>query len=168
MGLGASQDGYENGLGVIDWLPGSDGELFVKIYNDRGAALTNGDVYFLSYLSDADSLTVTGRPTLDPCATTAVYRQVVIVNNAPLNLATIADATWGYVQVRGYCPKVAVTSGVDTAEQYIQGADGTAIAVVESAGSGTTLSNDTFGIAITAYSAGFCTATLFGERSTIG
>jgi hypothetical protein len=163
MGFGASQGGYRNGLGVIDWLPGADGELFVKVYNDRAAALTNGDVYFLSYLSDIDSLTVVGRPTLDPCATSAVYRQVVVVNNAPLNKATIADAEWGYVQVRGYCPKVAVASDVDTIDYYIQAADGTAIAVKDSS-----MSNDSFAIATSVYSAGFCKAVLFGERSTIG
>jgi hypothetical protein len=163
MGLGASQDGYQGGLGVIDFLPGGDGEKFVKVYNDTGAAVTNGDLFFLSYAKDADTLSPSARPTLDACATSAVYRHIVVINNAPLRGATIADAAWGYAQVMGYCPKVACAATISI-DDFLGGSNSTpAIA----ADDGTTIANTSFGIAVTAYSAGFCTAILFGERVTI-
>jgi hypothetical protein len=163
MGTGGSQSGYEGGVGVYDWLSGGDGELYLKVFNDIGSALTNGDVYFLSWAKD--TTVGTYRPTLDACATSAtVFRQVVVVNNAPLRAATIADDAWGYVQVRGYCPVIAVTASVSAGELYLQAVTGTAIAATD----GASVTNDSFGIAVTAYATGFCTGILFGTKSGIG
>jgi hypothetical protein len=163
MGQGASQDGYQGGLGIIDFLPGGDGEKFVKVYNDTGSAVTNGDLFFLSYSRDSESLTVALRPTLDACATSSVWRHIVVVNNAPLRGATIAADAWGYVQLMGYCPKVACAATI-AIDDFLAGSNSTpAIA----ADDGTTITNASFAIALTAYATGFCTAILFGERVTI-
>jgi hypothetical protein len=151
--------GYPDGKSIEHLF--TEGKHFIKVYNDIGSTLTNGDVYFLSYLTDADSLGVT--PTLDACATTAVLRKVAVVNNSPFGLATIADATWGWVQVGGYCSKIACVNTI-AAEDFLQGANASAIA----ADDGTTITADSFGIAKTAYASGFCEGHLFDERTSIG
>jgi hypothetical protein len=157
--MGENISGYQGAAGVIDMV-GEDFDQFIKIYNDKAGTLTNGDVYFLSFIRDIDSMTVAARPTLDAVAqSAAIYRQIVVVNNAPLGKATIADTEWGYVQVRGYCPKIAVVSTI-AIDDFLMGDAGTAIA--EEAG--TTITTNSFGIAITAYAAGFCEGILFGDR----
>lgn len=153
---------YEGAKGSFEFFENGF-DQFIKAYNDTGAAVTNGDVYFLSFLKDADSLSPSARPTLDAAATTTVYRQVVIVNNAPKGLDTIADTAWGYVQIRGYCPKVKAASTV-AIDDFLQGTNATQ----EAADDGTTITADSFGIAVTATASGFCEAILFGERSLIG
>lgn len=156
---------YEGAAGALDIISGGNGEIFYKVYNDLGAAVTNGDVYFLDWQKDADSLSPSARPTLVLPATSSVYRQVVVVNNALLNSDTIADASWGYVQYRGYCPKVAAAS-TTAIDDYLQGTNGTAV----SSDDGTSQTTDSFGIAITDEDtvAGFVEAMLFGQPVTIG
>lgn len=169
--------GYEGGLGVYD-LVGQGFELYIKVYNDLAATINNGDVYFLDWQKDADSLSPSARPTLVACATTAVQRQVVVVNNivpnnlnvagsVPTNSSTsIADTTWGYVQLRGYCPKIkcAATIAID---DYLQGTNATQ----EAADDGTSMTADSFGIAVSAYgdpATGYCAGVLFGTTALIG
>lgn len=155
--------GYEGALrAAVEYLE-VDGDLFIKVYNDTGAAVNDGDVYMLSFLKDADSSDGRNVPTLDAAATTAIYRQFVVVQNFPRKLSTIADADWGFVQVRGYCRKVKAAATV-VAEDFLQGTNATA----EAADDGTSYTTDSFGIAKTAVSGGFVEAELFGTRSLIG
>jgi hypothetical protein len=153
---------YQGAKGAIDVVE-RDFNKFIKVYNDLGSAVTNGDVYHLSYERDADSLTVAGRPTLVACATTSVPRQTVVVNNTILGESTIADQAWGYVQIQGYCPKIKVASTV-AIDDYLQGANGSQ----EAADDGTSQTTDSFGIALSAYSSGYAEGLLFGISAIIG
>ena len=162
--MGNDIAGYQGAAGVIEMI-GADFDQFIKVYNDIGAAVTNGDCYFLDFVRDVDSMTVAARPTLEAMATSAVYRQIVVVNNAQLGKTTIADTEWGYVQIRGYCPKVKCGSTI-AIDDFLQGANASSTA----ADDGTTITIDSFGIAITDEDtvAGFCEAILFGVRTNIG
>lgn len=161
--------GVQNYQGQI----GSGGELiqvgfeqFIKIYNDTAGTLTNGDVYFLSWLKDADSLSPSARPTLDALATTSVYRQVVVVNNT-LNsgAGTILDTKWGFVQVRGYCPDVNTDVTSVAIDRFLQGKNATATA----ADDGTTITTDSFAITTGAiFNTSHIDAEMFGDRTIIG
>jgi len=154
---------YQGSLGALDVI--DDGfNKWIKVYNDLGSAVNNGDVYFLDFKRDADSRAVPAYPTLEATATSAVYRQVVVVDNSPLGLTSIADADFGYVQVAGYCAKVAVAAGVNAADRFIQGANASAVG----ADDGTSITTDSFATSVTAYDSGYCTAMLFGQRSLIG
>ena len=172
-----SVSGYQGGLGVYD-LVGQGFELYIKVYNDLGATINNGDVYFLDWKKDADSLSPSARPTLVACATTAVQRQVVVVNNitpnnlpvagsVPTNSSTsIADTTWGYVQLRGYCPKIKAASGV-LIDDFLEAVN----ASQEAADDGTTQTADSFAIAVTDINdpaTGYCAGVMFGTTSLIG
>jgi hypothetical protein len=163
MSFGEVQN-YQGALGAIDMI-GASHDIFIKVYNDIGSAITNGDVYFLSYLKDADSLTVSARPTLDALATTAVYRQVVVVNNSALGKATIADQDYGYVQVKGYCPDVNTDVTSVAIDRFLQGKNATATA----ADDGTTITTDSFAITVAAIAnTSHIAAILFGQRTLIG
>jgi hypothetical protein len=158
MSLGEVQD-YQGALGAIDMV-GASHDIFSKIYNDTGAAITNGAVYWLSYEKDADSLTVSARPTLDvPASAGGVYRQVVVVNNGPLGKTTIADADWGYVQIKGFCPDVACAGAV-AIDHFLQCTDSAATATDD----GASITVDSFGITVSAaFNTTHNKAVLFGE-----
>lgn len=165
MPTNGSVAGYEGSVGVYDIIENGYDQL-IKVYNDLGATVNNGDVYFLDWKRDADSLSPAVRPTLVACATSAVQRQVVVVNNVQLGKESIADQAFGYVQLRGYCPKVkcAATIAVD---DFLQGANGSQAA----ADDGTTQTADSFGIAVTAVddpATGYCSAVMFGTTALIG
>jgi hypothetical protein len=177
MSTNGAISGYEGGLGVYD-LVEQGFEQYIKVYNDLGAAVSNGDVYFLDWSKDADSLSPSARPTLVACATSAVPRQVVVVNNiipnnlpvagsVPTNSSTgIADTMWGYVQLRGYCPKIkcAATIAID---DFLQGANASQTA----ADDGTTQTADSFAIAVSAVddpATGYCAGVMFGTTALIG
>ena len=132
--------------------------IVIKVYNDLAGTVAKGDCYFLSYERDADSLATAGRPTLLAMATSAIPRQIVVA------LEDITDQTWGTVMFRGYCDKIAVASGVNAIDRYFQGANAAQIA----ADDGTSMTTDSFGIAMTAYASGFCTGYLFGRMVIIG
>jgi hypothetical protein len=140
-------------------------EEYIKVYNDIGSAITNGDCYFLSWLKDADSLSPSARPTLDAMATTAVYRQIVVVNNHILGKSTIADTEWGYVQKSGYCPDVNTNVTNVAIDRFLQGLNAAATA----ADDGTSYTSDSFAITVSAiFSTSHIAATLFGVRTIIG
>ena len=149
---------YQGSLGTIGNYPEAF-DQYIRVYNDLGAAVAEGDVYFLDWKRDADSLAVAARPTLVACATSAVARQVVVVTEA------IADKAWGTVQWRGHCKKVAAAS-TTAVDDYLQGVNASAV----SGDDGTSQTADSFGIAITDEDtvAGFCEAVLFGTLATIG
>ena len=156
--------GYEGQLGAADRI--EEGNIVrQKVYNDTGAAITNGDVYFLSWLKDADSLSPSARPTLDALATTAIYRQVCVVDNQPNGLTTIADAAWGYVTTRGYCPYINTDVTTVAIDRFLQGKNATATA----ADDGTTITTDSFAITVGAiFSTSHIAGILFGDRTLIG
>jgi hypothetical protein len=160
MDFGVSQSGYEGGAGVIAWLPGGDGELFIKVFNDSDAAYTNGGVYGLSFKNDSDSngfYPILESPTTD----TDALHWIVVVNNSPLGKATIADDAWGYVQLKGYCPAITVNTTV-TLDHYMELITATAYATDD----GTTKTTGSFGIAKST-SATSVTGILFGERVVV-
>lgn len=164
MSVAAIPD-YQGALGVLDVVESGSGEKYIKVYNDTGSAVTNGDVYFLSYEKDADSLSPSARPTLEAMATTSVYRQIVVVNNVLLGATTIADQAWGYVQIAGYCPDVNTDVTSVAIDRYLQGKNSAATA----ADDGTTITTDSFAITVGAiFSTSHIAALLFGERTIIG
>jgi hypothetical protein len=125
----AAVGGYEGGTGQIEQFRGADGELFVKLYNDTGAALTNGYIYKIDRTDDADLKGI--YPTPAAIATDSVgLTEVVVVNNSPRGLPTIQDQEWGWFQKEGYCPKIISNvggSGV-TNEYYVKAMNGVATA----------------------------------------
>jgi len=150
---------YEGATGAIDTITGAHGEVFIKVYNNTGAAVNNGDVYFLNWKRDSSS---GARPTLEAVATSTVARQVVVVNNAPLARDSIANGKYGYVQLRGYCPKVKSANTV-AIDDFLAGTNASQTA----ADDGTSQTGKSFGIATTAYAGGFVEAILFGEPVTV-
>lgn len=179
MSTNAGISGYQGGLGVYD-LVSQGFEQYIKVYNDTGGTISNGDVYFLEWFKDTDSLSPSARPTLGVCATgtSTIYRQIVVVNNiipnnlpvagsVPTNSSTgIADATWGYVQLRGYCPKIkcAATIAID---DLLNATDASQTA----ADGGTSYTTNSFAIAVTAVDnpeTGYCSGVLFGEPALLG
>jgi hypothetical protein len=154
--------GAEDGQEII-----RDGfNVYVKVYNDLTAAVTNGDVYFLSYEKDADSLDPSVRPTLVACATTTTtgFQHIAVVNNKPLGKGTIADQEYGYVQIRGYCPDVKTTTATEAAENFIQGTNGTQAATTDS----TAKTLDSFAIMIVTAVANHGACMMFGDPAWIG
>jgi len=139
----------------------SEGRHFIKFWNDLGATANDGDVYFLDWVKPSDSTNV---PTLAACATSAVLRQVAVVANAEFgDAATVADDTWGWAQLEGYCRKVKVAATIAIGD-FVQGAN----ASQEAADDGTTQTADSFGIAVTAVASNYCEAILFGNYVSIG
>lgn len=156
--------GYQGAAGNFDVLEGN-GQKFIKVYNDTGAALTNGTVKVLEWLDDVDSLSVSAYPTLGTAATNAsALVTVVVVNNTPMGKASIADATWGYVQVEGYCETIIAATGGVTDEQYLEVLNGGTAATDD----GATLTTKSFGIAkATALAAATFAGVLFGHRVVV-
>lgn len=160
---------YQGALGVGGELVQIGRQRFQKVYNDIGSTITNGDVYFLSWLKDADSLSPSARPTLDALATTAIYRQVVVVNNT-LNsgAGTILDTAWGFVQEMGYCPDVNTDVTSVVIDRFLQGKTATATAADDGAATGPP-TTDSFAISLAAlFNTSHVEAVLFGVRTLIG
>lgn len=149
-------------------------EEFVKIFNCTasstspvgGATLTNGDVYWLSWAKDGDSLSPSARPTLQQMATTAIYRSIVVVNNSLYNnVSGIAKGTWGYVQRMGYCPDINTNVTSVAIDRYLQGLNAAATA----ADDGTAYTTDSFAITVGAiFNTSHIDGVIFGERTLIG
>ena len=146
---------------ILDYRNGEnvEQEVIYQCYNDLGSAVVAGEMFFLSYEGDADSLSPTARPTLMVPATSAIYRKVVVA------LEAVADQAWGKFMYAGHCPLVLCASTV-AINDYLQGVTATRVAGDDS----TTQTIDSFGIAVTDYSATTtgCEAILFGEKVNIG
>jgi len=152
---------YRGAVGAVEKV-GDGFDQFIRVYNDTGGTATNGDVYFLSFEKDADSLSPSARPTLESLATSSVYRDIVVVNDTR---GSIADQDWGLVQIRGYCPAVKVDPSGLAAESFLQGIDSS----VTAGDDGAAITTDSFAIAVGAvFSTSFIPAVLFGERVLIG
>jgi hypothetical protein len=146
---------------ILDYRNGKNVEDIIDyvVYNDLAGTVTLGDVYFLSYEKDADSLSPSERPTLSVCAQTAVPRKVVVA------LETFADQARGRVRFQGYCPVVKCANTIEI-DDYLQGTNTSQTA----ADDGTTVTTDSFGISVSDedVTAGFCEAVLFGQEVIIG
>ncbi len=158
---------YQGALSSIEFL--EDGwNLFVKVYNDTGSTATNGDVFYLNYEKDADSLDPSARATLTPGgaavfpSSSSVYQHVVVINNAPKGTTSIADQEWGWAQLRGYCPDVNYTTTASAAiDRYMQPDDGDDGAKDD----GTAKTVYSFAISTSAlFNTSHVEAFLFGER----
>jgi len=139
----------------------SEGRHFIYFWNDIGSAVADGDVYFLDWVKPTDSTNV---PTLAACATSAIYRLVAVVANAEFDgTASVADDTWGWCQVQGYCRKIKCAATIAIGD-FFQGVN----ASVEAGDDGTTQTIDSFGIATTAVAANYAEGILFGLPVNIG
>ena len=153
---------YQGALGAIEYEKNGL-EVYVKVYNDTGAAVNNGDVFILSYEKDADSLSPSARPTLTAVpASSAIYQHVCVVNNTKKGQSTIADGEWGWVQIAGYCPDVNTDAAGDiAADRYVEALYSTATATDE----GTARTVYAFAILIgDAFNTSHFAAFLFGDR----
>ena len=156
---------YQGAKGTGGELVSVGFEKYIKVYNDIAATITNGDVYFLSWLKDADSLSPSARPTLDALATSAIYREIVVVNNKLMGKTNILDTEWGFVQKSGYCADVNTNVTSVAIDRFLQGLNATAT----SADDGTAYTTDSFAITVGAiFSTSHIEAVLFGERTIIG
>lgn len=118
-------------------------DQFLLVYNDTGSAVAEGSVVEVSY---ANSGTAGNYPQIvQPATESAVMHVVGVVNNGKLNVSGIAASTWGFVQIRGYCPKVLLTSAT-TAQHTLVTANSAFTATTSGAATQTTA---TFGIAKT-------------------
>lgn len=152
------EGGTDQGLEIME---GPNGELFYRVYNDLAAAASEGDCYFLDFLTDADSKSQW--PTLVAMATTTVYRQIVSVQNGrSAGKDDIADQTCGFVQYRGLVVGAAGASVVD--EQFTQGTN----ASQALADDGTSITTDSQGVAKAATASSKQNTVFFGQRSLIG
>ena len=163
MSSGGSVSDYRGSTGAVNWIEGSGGELFIEMYNDTGAALTNGGVYIIDWTDDADSKGYYPTPGTAATEATAII-EVVVVNNLPLGKTTIADQAWGYFQYKGYCPAILIATGDMTDEQYMEVLDATTTATDD----GATKTIGSFGIAKSAaVAAALGTGYLFGDRVAV-
>lgn len=164
MPSGNVSDNYRGALGSYSIIENGM-DKYILVYNDRAATVTNGDVFFLSFLKDADSASPSYRPTLDTPATSAIYRQVVVANNFPDGKSNFLDTEWGWVQIAGYCPDVNTDTTSVAIDRFLQGKN-TAIVAADD---GTAYTIDSFGITATAvFSTSHTGAVLFGTRTNIG
>jgi len=144
--------GYQ-GNASIDFLENGFDQK-IKVYNGTGAAVNNGKVYILSF--DA-----TYGATISTPATSSVPQHVVVIDNSELGQSSIAAGAYGYAVYRGYAT-VACANTI-AAGDFL----GAANASTTAADAGTSRTANSFGIALTAYSGGSCTAILFGDTVTI-
>jgi hypothetical protein len=96
-----------NYQGAANWanletMVGSEGQTYIKIYNNS-TVLTNGDIKVLSYYVDA---TDTSNPIIYPipvaASTNAANNVVMVIDNSPKDLGTIAANAWGWAVIKGY------------------------------------------------------------------
>jgi hypothetical protein len=149
---------YQGGANCanMEEVKGSDGQIYVKIYNDTGAALSNGAIYELSWEVDAtDTSNPIIRTILKAPATEAVsVVQIAVVDNTPLGKTTIAAAEYGFVCIKGFTyALVDGTTDVAAGDQLEVLNAGTAFiqAAAATAGDAGTIIDETCAIAMEAY-----------------
>ena len=156
---------YVGGVGSIGIVRNSF-DTFYLVYNDTGGALTNGDVVRVDLLKDVDTAAGTNEPTVSTPATATVAVVVGVVDNTLKNASTIADAAWGFVQIRGYCAAITKTTADAVAiDDYLKAANAVKTASLDSA-----YSAKSFAIAKSAKAggvAGTVTGFLLGRETTI-
>jgi len=136
----------------------SDGSVFVKVYNDTGVALARGVVYSLTH-TVASSIAYAD--VCAPVASTTRSAVIGVVNNAPLGQDTIGIASYGYVQIAGYCPYV-VTSGTVAAGAQLEVLATAAAFIDQGTTSAAVIGLNSAAIAIANVTTNVWTAFLFG------
>jgi len=126
----------------------------------------------VEFLLDVDTTAGTNQPTVSTPATTSVAKVVGVVNNAKADKTTIADAEWGWVQTKGYCPAITKTTATNPVaiDDYLKAMNGVKTAATDGTSGATAWSAKTFAIAKSAVAsgvAGTVTGFLFGREVTI-
>ena len=91
-------------------------DTYIKVFNETGAALTEGSVV---KVSPANSTSGIYPSAVQPATQAAVVHIIGVVNNAKLGVASIANLSYGFVQVAGYCPKIATAGAVTTVDHQL-------------------------------------------------
>jgi hypothetical protein len=168
MAVGNIPADYVGGVGSIICV--EEGlEQFFLIYNDTTATLTNGDVVMVEFTKDVDTTDGTNLPTVATPATATVAVKVGVVNNSKAGSETILDGKWGWVQTKGYCPKISTAGGVDNAEDFLKAVNTLKTAAPDGTSGSTVYSAMSFGISKSADSSGaaYVDGILFGREVTI-
>lgn len=138
---------------------------FIKVYNNLGSALAEGDLVVLSFVGS----TAGYYPTVTVPATTSVPVTVGVVANAGFGVSGIPDASWGYIQTRGLASVTKTTAANPIAvNDFLLAGNGIKTAATES--TPTTFTAKTFGIAKSVVAtgvAGKADVYLFGDKVTI-
>jgi len=91
-------------------------DVYIKVFNETGAALTEGQVV---KVSPASSTSGQYPSAVQPTTNAAVIHIIGVVNNGKLGVSSIANLTWGFVQIQGYCPKIATAGAVTTVDHQL-------------------------------------------------
>ena len=121
-------------------------EKYIKIYNDTGGALARGTVYAITFTAAASGVVY---PAVVAPATVGTATCLTgVVNNSLRNETTIGIASWGYMQIAGYCPYV-LTSGVVAVNAQLEVVNATPTLLIDAeVVGGAVLAGETVGIAI--------------------
>jgi len=140
--------------------------VFLNVFNDSAStAFNDGDVVFITGVKTAS----TELPQAKTPATASVAVRIGVVANGQLTKSGIAAKSYGYVQIAGYCTKVAVP-GSTAAERYLAATNGTLVATDVAAANTngiTGLTAACFAITKTAESGGFAEAYIFQSLVTV-
>jgi hypothetical protein len=153
-------------------------DKWVKVYNNDGAAITNGAVRALTTLVDYTSVSTT-YPIFKYTLATAAQetseatesQQFGVVDNSPLGLGTIPAASYGFLKVRGAVDAL-VTGPVVYGDQLEILTQATSMTVAATASSGASgkIENETIGITLKTYataSAALTRVLMLGKQTAI-
>ena len=155
--------GYQGATGVL--IEAQDGaNRYVLVYNNLGSALVNGDCVVLTYKQSAGGF----YPTVTVPATASVAVKIGVVENSIMGKSQIDDATWGWIQMKGYCPAITKTTASNpvAVDDYLNATN--AVRTVASVTS--TYDAKTFAVAKSVVGtgvAGTCTGILLDREATI-
>jgi hypothetical protein len=153
--------GYENSPNSSNFekIIGSDGQVYLKVYNHTATAMPNGTPYAVAYKVDATTID-TNNPIIMPIllapATQAGYNNLIgIVDNAPLEGTTIPAYSYGYVCIQGATTAyVNAVSSIAVGDQLQVINAGTALipqGSTATSGVGVMIATETCAIAMEAY-----------------
>jgi len=151
-------------------------DKWVKVYNNDGAAITNGAVRALTSrvdYTDTDNpiftytLATAAQETTDATET----QQFGVVDNSPLGLGTIPSASYGFLKVRGAVDAL-VTGPVVYGDQLeiLTTATSMIAAATASSGASGQIENETIGITLETYataSAALTRVLMLGKQTAI-
>jgi len=148
--------GYQGGANCsnLERVEGSDGQVYLKIYNNTGSALANGAIKTLAFLIDA---TDTANPIIKGVVVapaTATNSIVVVVDNGELGAASIVDKDYGFVCVQGYCQALCNGGTAIAAGDQLKVANGGTAFIQSVSGNGSAIAVATCAIAFEAYATG--------------
>lgn len=100
-------------LGAAIEVKGAGMEGWVAIYNNTGAALSNGAIKVLSYIVTSGALFPVP---VAPATETTESNLVIVIDGSPINESTLADAAWGFAKFLGVVNCSVDGDTVDVAE----------------------------------------------------